>query len=153
MPATLPDGNNGKRALTSRTDERIRAGQAMHAFGPALAGRKSNGGGARDLGVRSFCQSLLCSWKVNRYVGTRVQAAVANLDETLGQYVKQKPTNELGVRNGDVLAVLGKESNLAVLARKQTLIADPNAVGISAQVPKHVLVRAKRTFGINDPIL
>ena len=76
-----------------------------------------------------------------------------------GQYMKKEPSNELiGLESHGLLFIpIGivppAEGDIAVLDIEDTVIADSDPVGISAQVLKDTLGAVKRRLAIDNPFL
>jgi hypothetical protein len=75
----------------------------------------------------------------------------------MGQYMKKEPSDELiGLESHGLLFIaIGivppAEGDIAILNSEDTVIADSDPVGISAQVLKYPLGAVKRRLAIDNP--
>jgi hypothetical protein len=75
------------------------------------------------------------------------------------QYMKEEPSDELiGLESHSLLfipigIVAPTEGDIAVLGFDNTVIADRDPVGISAQILKNTLSAIERRFAIDNPLL
>ncbi len=89
------------------------------------------------------------------------QAIVADAMEALGQYVDQKPADELAdvERHRRVAAgalgpvVLDLERDAVFVDRDQAAVRDGDAVGVARQIGEHGLRARERALGVDEPAL
>jgi hypothetical protein len=84
---------------------------------------------------------------------------VSDTDESAWQHVTQKPPNEVARIEGHYTASVASaaiavtEGDLAVLESYETLVTDGDAVGVSAEIPQHLLGAGHRRLAVHDPLL
>src|SRR5262249_45578686 len=130
------DGVAYQRALALGTATRVLPGP----FAESIQQRALN----RWLDVwRS--QELSAACQVCGDVAACQESVMANTDEPLGQYVQQEASDKLvGAQPHDlgtmvVGIILPVERDLAILQREQAGIGNSHAVGIAAEIAKHLL--------------
>jgi hypothetical protein len=86
------------------------------------------------------------------------QAEVSDAHISMGQYMKEEPSDELiGLESHSLLFIpIGivppTEGDIAVLGFENTVITDSYPVGISAKVLKDTLGAVERRLAIDDPL-
>jgi hypothetical protein len=94
----------------------------------------------------------------SRTVGTGKIAEVADADESSGQYVLAKAAQKLGCgESHDALLiavgiVFPSKAHVVTIEAKQTLVADGDAMSVTAKVAKHAFGLPKSRLGIDDPV-
>jgi hypothetical protein len=89
----------------------------------------------------------------------REESEVADADEAARQNVEQEPSHELWSIHGHDAAAVSRASisiakrYLAVLCANEALMPDGNAVGVPAEIAKHLLWTGHRSFAVDDPFL
>ena len=84
---------------------------------------------------------------------------MADTGETTRQDVQQEAPQKLIGAEGHfpflvaVGVILPPECHLIVTEGKQPMIRDSNAVRVARKIVQHVLWSAKRTFGVDNPVL
>jgi hypothetical protein len=92
-------------------------------------------------------------------VSTGEIAEVANADKAPGQHMLAKAAQELrGGKSHDALLIamsiiFPSKSHAVTIEAKQALIADGDAVSVSAKIAQHVRRSAKSGLGIDHPIM
>jgi len=92
-------------------------------------------------------------------VGTGEIAEVADADEASGQDMLAKAAQKLGCSESHdaLLVAVGivspSEGHVMTIEAEQTLVADGDAVCVTAKVAKHALGLPKSGLGIDDPVL
>ena len=87
------------------------------------------------------------------------ETVVADADETVGERVHQEAADELGagqVHDLGLLAlrvILVPKAYLPVAQLDQPLVRDGHAMGVTSQVLEHPMRAAKRSLGVDDPVL
>ena len=87
------------------------------------------------------------------------EAEVADADQSFGQNVKKKSTQELIGRNGHdlVLAAVSivspAEGDAIVLEGHETMVGDGYSMGVAGQVVENVLGSAEGWLGVDHPVL
>ena len=87
------------------------------------------------------------------------EAEVADADQSFGQNVKKKSTQELIGRNGHdlVLAAVSivspAEGDAIVLEGHETMVGDGYSMGVAGQVVENVLCAAEGWLGVDHPVL
>lgn len=85
------------------------------------------------------------------------KAEVTNATEALRQDVEEEPADELiGIERHHFALVIGAiippvETDAAILAGEQTVVADCHAMGVAAEIIEDLLRAGKGTFGIDHP--
>lgn len=83
-------------------------------------------------------------------VGRCIETDMANLSETMRQYMEKEATDELEGRDGDGSIAVCPESNGGVGNGDEALVGDGDSVNIAAEVRNHMSGCAEGRFNEDD---
>ena len=126
----------------------IAAGEFAQVVGPRLWRRRRDSRDGRD---RARCEETTSSREERLDVSGGIEAAVADLFESVGQDVQKETPEKLDPGKRDGLSVLRTESNGRRSPIDDPTIGNADAVRVPAEIGEDVLVSAKWLFCVDDP--
>jgi len=98
-------------------------------------------------------QKLVGNTELGVDVGRRHKSEVSYFGKALGQYMKQKASNEFDGLEGFRLSILGAEANAVVIVGNEAMIGDANTVGVATQVVEDIVNGTEWSLGIDNPLV